>query len=313
MNLKTWMPLVLAVGLGLVALVLAKKMLKPHGPAPVQADTTSVVVAKGDIPAGRELTPEDLTVAQMPNALAPTQAFQRVADVAGREVTTSIVKGQPIVEPVLGRIGEKGLQAHITPGMRAMTVSIDDITGVAGMITPGAHVDVMAIVNNEKTHLQAARTVLQDLRVLAIGRNLGAGNAAPEGQPQQSTGPSNNVTFLVTPEQARILQLAASVARPWMVLRSGPDHGEVATDKTDLAELRGEKDDGQGALTSINALSEPAATTQPVVAAAPAAAPEVKTRTVEVYRNGVRTVVTFNLPPEQGRQRAPQAPGPSRT
>src|SRR5437763_16694475 len=99
MNLKTWIPLILAVLLGTVALVVARKTLRPasgrEGPA---VPTAEVVVASRDVAVGRELTQEDLAVTRQQAGSVPSPSFTKVQDLVGRAVTTPIVKGQAALQ-----------------------------------------------------------------------------------------------------------------------------------------------------------------------------------------------------------------------
>jgi pilus assembly protein CpaB len=297
MNVKKAMPLILAVVLGLVAMVMARKLLKPPAPTHTSTSMTPVVVATRDVPPGKELTAEDLTAANVPSSVVPAEAHANVADLVGRVATSPLVKGQAVLETLLAPTGSGvGLGALVPEGMRAMTMNIDEITGLGGMIVPGCHVDVMAIVPDERTKQQMARTVLQDLKIVAVGRQFTAssGDAPP-------AAPTNNVTFLVTPEQGRLLQLAASTARPWLVLRSGRDKATVAQDRTSIAVMHGDDE--------VLAATRPSPTTGPsetAVADANTTAQRHGFQNVEVIRGSTVTHVALPMPADLGGSGLPQ-------
>ncbi len=291
MNAKKAMPLILAIVLGLVAMVMARRLLKPPAPTHAPTNTTAVVVATHDVPPGKELTAEDLTAADVPSSVVPAQAFANVTDLVGRVATSPLVKGQAVLESLLAPTGSGvGLGALIPDGMRAMTMNVDEITGLGGMIIPGCHVDVNVMVLDERTKAQMARTVLQDLKVVAVGRQF---TASPGDAPPPPT-PTNNVTFLVTPDQARVLELAASTARPWLTLRGGRDKAPIKSDRTSLAQMHGD----ETALPD----TRPAPTTGPsdTALAEGNAALRSNFRHVEVIRGSSVSQVTLPMPADLG-------------
>ena len=307
MNVKTWIPLALAVALGLVAMVVARKALRP-APAGPPANTVAVVVAKRDVPAGHELKAEDMAVIRLPNEAAPARGFRAVPDAVGRAVTVPIVKGQAVVESMLASAGSgSGIAALIPPGMRAITLEINEFTGLAGMLAPGARVDVICSLRDEKSQQPMARTILQNIKVLATGRNLSAA-AAPEGQPAPP--PSNNVTLLVTQKQAQALQLASQGSRPWLVLRRMRDEEEGKPTGTTMAEVRGD----EPAAAPVNVpgtaipVSVPAGDPFAAVPATQPAGPK-GTWVVKVIRGGVPSEVVFPVepPPAPARPQPPEA------
>ena len=155
-------------------MMMAKRLLKPPAPIRTAANTTPVVVATRDVPPGRELTADDLATADIPSG-GPGRCLQGVTDLTGRVVTSPLVKGQAVLDTLLVPTGEKaGLPALVPSGMRAMTMNIDEITGIGGMVTPGCHVNVNVMVSDEHSKQQTARTVLQDLKIVAVGRQLTA-------------------------------------------------------------------------------------------------------------------------------------------
>jgi pilus assembly protein CpaB len=303
MNLKTWIPLILAVLLGTVALVVARKTLRPAGgrDAPA-APTSDVVVASRDVPVGRELTTEDLAVTRQPTGSVPSQSFTKVQDLVGRAATTPIVKGQAVLETLLAPQGSgAGIQAMVPPGMRAITVEVNEITGVAGMLTPGARVDVMCTVRDEKSQQPLSRTILQNIRVLASGRQLSRAPAPDPASGQPASPPSNNVTLLVTQRQAQTLQLAAQGSRPWLVLRSPRDDDDAGLEATRMAELRGEEEE-YGGSGGIFGPPTPQPAQSVVVVAAPTTAPTTapaprRVWVMKVIRGGTVTDMVFPAPP----------------
>ena len=298
MNVKSWIPLVVAGLLGLIALVVARQVLSKSGNANGAAPTVGVAVAARDLPAGGELAAEDLAVTRVPAELMPAGSFRAAAEAVGRTTRDPLTKGEAVVERVLTPTGTLGgITGLIKKGHRAMTLEVNEFTGLAGMIQPGAMVDVIAVLRDEKSGQPAARTVLQRIEVKAVGRNYNP-TPAPEGGPPAP--PSNNITLMVTPRQAQILQLASQNGRPWLVLRNNLDADEPESELTTLAELRNQADtiDPPPVVAVVPVAPATAPATAPAVLVAdPFAAPPVQApaaRVVQVIRGGVESTVTFH-------------------
>jgi pilus assembly protein CpaB len=289
MNLKKWIPLVASVLLGVIALVVVKKALVKSSGADGKSATAAVMIAKRDIPPGREITADDVTTAKIDTTSLPGQQFfSRPEDLIGRTALYPMSKGQTVVEQVLAPTGTRGgLTALIPAGMRAMTIEVNEFTGVAGMIQPGAKVDVIAVLRDEKNSQPAARTILQNIEVRAVGANVNPVQSA-EGAPQAH--PSANVTLLLTPKQTQIMQLASQNGRPWLVLRNGRDPKELEADMTTLAELRNEANRIEGTGPATNPSATAIASTDPFGASSKL----TTARVVQVIRGGVESTVTFN-------------------
>jgi pilus assembly protein CpaB len=238
MKLKAALPLVVALILGLAAAVLVKRQMQAgSGGPPESSKLVAVAAAKRDVPSGHELTAEDVTTTNLPPEALPSQYFKTPGELVGRVTTGGLVKGQIIAETQLaGANAGTGAAALLPEGKRALTVQINEFSGVAGMLTPGSHVDVVSVVRDGQNVV--ARTIVQNLKVLAVGRQLT--NAAPSGGDPQP--PANSVTLGVTPEEAQAIQLATSSGQPWLALRGGNDDTLVDAKPTRMEDLRG--DDG---------------------------------------------------------------------
>ena len=293
MNVKSFIPLIAAVLLGLIALVVARKALTKTGSANTTDPVIGVVVATKDLPAGKELTPDDVTVSRLPAESMPSGSFRTVQELTGRTTLQPMVKGQTLVEPMLAPTGSKaGLMGLIPAGMRAMTVEVNEFSGLAGMLQPGARVDVIAVVrdpNNDKK--VSARTILQNLEVRAVGRNINPTQAV-EGAPPPP--PSNNVTLLVTPKQAQIMNLATQNGRPWLVLRNNLDKEQPETEAVTL--LPDEDKRPTASPTTVPSFRDPLTSVQETMAESQPFAPPPSrpaARVVQVIRGGVESTVKF--------------------
>jgi pilus assembly protein CpaB len=215
--------------------------------------------------------------------------------VVGRVVTTPLVKGQAILETLLAPSGTgSGLQSLIPPGMRAMTLEVSEYTGVGGMMTPGCHLDLIGIVKDPKTGESISRTILQNLKVQAIGHNVSSTPPA-DGTPPP---PSNALTLLCTPHQAQIIQLALITGRPWFVMRATKDGQELPLEGTTMAELRdGDNSDSYAAVPAQPTDGTTATTTPPVV---DTTSYMPSKRTVQIFRGGTESTVTITVAGSRG-------------
>ena len=305
MNWKTWVPLVLAIVLGMVAAKAARDvMLKNKNTANNNAKYAKVVVTKGDVQPGAALAPGDLAMAQVDAAHAPATAFDSIDKVVGRVSETLMVKGQPIVEAMLAPIGSgSGLQALVPPGMRAVTVEVNEFSGLAGMISPGCRVDVIATINDNqgKSDSRIAKTIVQNVKVTAVGQRTSGGGADSPAEMFKS------ITILASLEDAEAIELASAMGRPRLVLRGGRDNEVNATAGVSLNDLKGT---GTRPDTGTSAIAVAQPTTNPVaVVVAPQPPPPttarviqpivqaetVKHRLVRVVRGGRVSMVSLTL------------------
>ncbi|HEY0008917.1 MAG TPA: Flp pilus assembly protein CpaB [Tepidisphaeraceae bacterium] len=230
MNWKAWLPLGVAIVLGLIAARVAMNLVSaPQSGQSIQMQR--IVVASRDIEPGAALTAEDLAPGQVDAANAPVGTFSAPHEATGRVTKIALVKGQPILQSVLAHDGAgAGVAVTLPPGMRAFTVSIDETSGVAGMIQPTCRVDVVTTLQSDGR--SKAKTLLENIHVLSVGSRLSPN--APQ------TEPAKSVTLLVTPSDAEKLELASSTGRVRLLLRNGHDQSLVGSDGQTIAELKGE-------------------------------------------------------------------------
>ena len=221
------------LGLGAIAFV-ATHPARPTVAAVARRPVTErVLVASRAIRAGSLIKPEDLSakaipIAQrQPSESLDTPAMRRA--LTGSMVRRSLTAGEPVRRDELLRPGDHGfLAAVLKPGMRAVTVGVDDITGTAGLIWPGDKVDLILtekISNPAITQGQSivAETVLSDVRVIAIDQRLIEGAAAGEPTRQAHT-----VTLEVTESEAQKVQVAVRLGRLSLSVRSAQNVAGIA-------------------------------------------------------------------------------------
>ncbi len=298
MNAKAMVPLVLAVVLGLTAALLVRSAMSHRGSAPVTASNlVTVVVAKQDSDPGHALTIEDVGTAKVPAEVAPSQVFSDPMQLVGRVAVTPLVRGQTILETLLAPNGTgSGLQSLIPTGYRAVTLEVTEFSGVAGMLEPGCKVDVVSVMQDTAKKGSIARTVLQDIKVSAVGRQIAPAHPQP-GQPMPP--PSNSITLLVTPKQAQTLQLATNTGRPWLVLRATKDGVELPLESTTLADLQGTPnvDPNAGGDPVADPMLNPQAGPTPATPASDeSATPPTIRRSITMINGGVESQVTVTVP-----------------
>ena len=301
MNWKNWIPLVLAVVLGLVAAAVARESLKRNRViGPPLPKTIKVVVAKGPVAPGQEITADLLTMGPIAAEVPPPGAFTDPAALAGRIANAPLFNGQPVMEDLLAPKGAAaGIQALLPRGMRAITVAVDETTGLAGMLQPGARVDVISTLTGASKDDTVASTIVQNVPVQAVGSRL-----APHAQGDKEGPLARSVTLVVTPREAESIELASSMGRIRLVLRGPQDREMPDTVGVTFYELRG--DDKERIKTQVIPLPQnPVAvsTTQPSNPKGgrshdPFEDEAPPKRTVTVFRGGAKTEVTFELAPK---------------
>jgi len=216
-------------GLGIVAwigLQLPGKAAIVVQPAPAPPAKAQVLVAAHPLRAGSLLKFDDLQPTEMLTSAMPEGARvdtpQDRADLVGSMVRRSLQPQEALLPADLLRPGDHGfLAAVLRAGMRATTVGVDAVSGTAGLIWPGDHVDVILTEVTDDTTLPAARrasaeTVLGDVRVIAIDQQLMQGAA---GSPSDQT-TARTVTLEVTEVQAERVALAARLGHLSLIVRA---------------------------------------------------------------------------------------------
>ncbi len=187
--------------------------------------SVQVVVAADDIQVGSKLADHDVRLTMLPQSSVPPNAFSRKSQVLGRGAVLPISKGDFVLPTKLAaEDAGAGLPSMIPPGMRAVSVRVNDVVSVAGFVQPGTRVDVLA-TGSEGNERQTT-TVLENVAVIAVGRSL---------LDRMLTGETQNasvITLLVSPDDAQKLTLASQEARIQLALRNPLDTKQGATGAT---------------------------------------------------------------------------------
>jgi pilus assembly protein CpaB len=176
-----------------------------------------VIVAADDLQVGARVEEHDIKIIKIPAGDLPTGAPRRKADVLGHGVIIPIAKGEFILSNKLaGENAGAGLPSLIPPGMRAVSVRVNEVVSVAGFVTPGTRVDVLLTGTPNGGAEPQTTTVLQNVAVLASGHTL----------ERTATGEAQNtpvITLLVSPDDAQRLTLASSEGHIQLALRNPLD------------------------------------------------------------------------------------------
>ena len=269
-----WVVLSLAIASGCLAAFLALRYLTDQRALmAAEPKAASVVVAARDLGVGAIVRPADLRVVQWPpNAMPPGYAGTPEA-VVGRGVITPVRTNEPLLDSKLAsRAAGGGLSVTIPEGMRAVSVRVDDVIGVAGFVLPGTRVDVVVTLPPRGSGGESVTQVLlQNVPALAAGEST---QPDAQGKPQRVT----VITLLVTPDQAEVLILAANEGRIQLALRNTLDLAMLATH-------------GARAASLLRAGPVSSSVGRTAVATRLSATPD--RAVIEAYKGGVRTLIKF--------------------
>jgi len=190
-----------------------------------------VVVAADDLQVGAKIEDHDVKLVHFPEADLPAHFYPKMSQVVGRGVVLPITKGEFVLPNKLaGEDAGFGLPSLIPPGMRAVSVRVNEVVSVAGFVVPGTHVDVLLTGNPAGAGDQQTSTVLENVFVIATGQKLER-NAG--GDPQMTP----VITLLVSPDDAQKLTLASTQGRIQLSLRNPLDTKQGGTGSVNTASL----------------------------------------------------------------------------
>lgn len=208
--------------------------LYAHTVAPQAEHRTSIMAAAHDLTVGQMIRKADLKSVAVLAKDIPKGGILGEKDALNRVVLYPVSANEPLVSSKLSLLsGAEGIPSTIDPGHRAVSVQITDVSGVAGLIEPGAHVDVLFTRPGSMTEAITS-TILQNVKVLAIGHAVQIGQTVDPKAPKVPV-----ATLIVTPDEAQKLELAKNQGRISLSLRNpldssnGVDGLPVSTDVLD--------------------------------------------------------------------------------
>jgi pilus assembly protein CpaB len=268
---RVFVVLALAVLSGLVAAFSALRYMQQR-PTRIIAQqpesTQQVVIAAIDLPVGHVVKAEDVRTIDWPGDGVPVGFAQSIEEVTDRGLITPLRANEPVLETKLAAKGiGGGLPVMIPEGMRAISIGVDEVIGVAGFVTPGTRVDVLLTVTPQGAREPVTQVILQNVEALAAGQII---QRDEQGTPISVT----VLTVLVTPEQAEELAMSATQGRIQLALRNYLDLEEVDTPGTRISSI-------------VNG-SRPAPTRRVIRGNT-----EDPGGIIEFYRAGVRTLISY--------------------
>jgi pilus assembly protein CpaB len=240
--------------------------------------TKPVVVAANDLDIGAEITRDDIRVIDWPATAVPGKAMSDPKDIIGRGLIMSMIQNEPFLDLKLAsKEAGSGLPPAIPPGLRAVSVKVNEVIGVAGYVLPGTRVDVVATVSPTlQSGDMMSKVILTNVQVLAAGTKI-----ERDGDKNKPM-PVTVVTLLVDPDQAERLTLASTEGKIQLALRNPLDLAAPVTHGIRPAVLLGMAAVTPQAVARVSSGRRPAPPT-----AAAAATPDYAS--VEIIRGDKRT------------------------
>jgi pilus assembly protein CpaB len=310
MKTKSMVLLAMALGCGLVAMLGVQQILS--GEQKVK-DTVPVLVVKQEIGAGMKLEASQVAFEDWPRENVPPGAVTSVAQYEERALKVRAYPGDVVLQAKLGEKGEYGASTTIAKGLRVVTVPVNMTSVHSGMIRPGDRIDVLCTYTTRRPgggDFSRTKTVLEYIEVFACDRNReGEGTETGKGTKAE------NLSVLVTPEQAHVLMLAANKGKLQMALRNGEDksspHVAAVDDKIfdEIAASKGTEKEDPTKQPTDGDKKKTEELKQFLQASAPGAKADADEEVwaIEIFEGDTKRVETIKRPTLKGG--APAAPG----
>lgn len=302
-----------AVGFGALAVLGARNYIGERlaiekaklAPRP---DMVEVVVARQELKRGEVVSTQTMAVRAMPREFAPGGAITpaRFDEVAGARVQVAMRPGEPLLQSALTAADAGAISSRLQPGVRAMTIAVDEVNSLSGMLQPGDRIDLLLTVRplpvQGQLQPEFTRTVIQDVPVLATGRQR-----APQSEEAPTARSYTAITVEVDPERAQKLVVAQRSGKLTAVLRHPNDRQAVVDKRLDVNTLLG--------------LPPPSAAPTPALPVSAAVSPQAPTASASAAPTGPQIIVGGRGPlnpqaltpsaPASGAQPAAQSPVPT--
>lgn len=234
---RNWVVLGAALTVGGLAAVGTQRYIRAQVDA-IEArarhqETVRLVVAKDDLGKGAKLSPDTMAIREVPrewahsNAITPDQ-FERAE---GATLALPARKGEPVLWAQIEERKAPSFSARLAAGRRAVTVPVDEISSLSGMVEPGDLIDI--IVSARKGSRQVTFALLQGVQVLATGTRV---SQKSEGGTERGY---TTITLDTTPEEAKRVIAAREIGRITALLRAPEDRAAISTERTDASTLLG--------------------------------------------------------------------------
>ena len=214
----------LAIIFGLLTVYFLHGFLVSVEQKTLEGTREEIVVAVCDLAPQTLLTGEMLTMKKVPADYRHTQAIQKIDDAVGCISLTSLVKDEPLLTSKLATPGEvkNGLAYLVPVGKRAISIAVNEVSGLAGLLQPGDRVDVAAIMSfpdGRGGEEVSALIVVQNIPILAVGKQMDEKGKKIGSE----SGEQKTITLAVTIKEAQALLLAGQKGSLRLLLRSPVD------------------------------------------------------------------------------------------
>lgn len=279
---RTLLVLFIAVGTATVAAYAVYRAISRIPVREVEVATKQAVVASSHLKTGSLITRDNVKLVDWPARTQIVGGFESIDQVVDRGLLTTVSENEPLTETKLApKEAGAGLPPSIPPGMRAMSVKVNEVIGVAGYVVAGTNVDVLVTLRQQGQARQESlsRVVVSNVQVLTAGQNTDPGSS--------DKGPitSTVVTLLVTPKDAERITLAQSEGTLMLALRNPLDLEPTTTPGVRTAGLFS-GDAPPPAPAPVRVAARPAPRPTPPVVEPP---PVAKAYTVEAIRGAKRS------------------------
>lgn len=229
-DIRPTIPLILSVALGAAAVIMVRGYISGEKASLTQAmDPVAVVVAQRNIEANVPISMDMIAARGVPRQFVHAKSIypEESRLLVGRELIYPVRAGDPLLwMDFKGGEGIRTFSSMIREGERALTLQMDAASGIAGLLQPGDHVDILGTFSDPtgsqqvpggRGAQQTTITLLQDVVVLAVGSTVVARTV------RERDGGANMLTVLVTPEEAMLLVHAQKQGDLYNILRNPSD------------------------------------------------------------------------------------------
>ena len=235
MSRQTMLALAGALVLGLIAVFIANSYLNRAQKQAYAGGTTKIAVATAALGYGTDITPDKVRFVDYPNSSIPPGAFttaqQLMPDGKRRVALLPIAINEPILKDKISAEGQgASISALLPDGMRAATVRINDVSGVAGFVQPNDHVDVLITRSIGDGGSEVTDVLLQNTRVIAMGQRATDANGKPIS--------AKTATLEVNPIDAQKLALGEAAGSLILVLRKAGEQTNPVVETVSMNDLR---------------------------------------------------------------------------
>ena len=241
---KNWIMLAVAIIVGAAGMLLAKTFIQGRVAdyeAKIKGDmrTTKVVVPKMDLPPGAVVTGENMATRDVPSLYVHRDVVspEKFAVAEGQRLSFQLDSGKPLLWAHLEGGSSPNFSGKLPNGKRAMTISVDDINSISGMLQPKDKVDIILTMTQEGAKHKITFPLMQDVTVLATGTKVSSerGVDPKTGQPISTT--YRTATLLVSQEEAKKIILSQDSGKLTLILRHPDDNKPLPKDRITVAHL----------------------------------------------------------------------------